>query len=411
MAAAQLKGARQVVVVLLPRFSMLTLSGLLEPLRIANYCAGEERYQWRLVSAEPGPVPSSTGVPVATDSSELLLQTDCDLVLLCGGWNAERYTHAGLRKQLRQAAHRGALLGAVETGSYVLAEAGLLEGRQATIHWHCRQAFAERFADVEVVDQLFVEDRRRLTCAGGVACLDLMLHYIETDAGAELRREVSDQLVYALPREAETEQRPVRQRLETPMPLVLQKAIELMEEHIEEPLSIPELARRLGLSQRKLAALSGVSNATISLIEHGRTDPSMGMLKKILDAMGVSFAEFFSAENRSAEKFFFAADELSEISKGPISYRQVGSDLHGSQLQILYERYKPGADTGQSMLSHDAEEGGVILSGRLEVTVGEKVQVLSAGDAYRFNSRLPHRFRNTGSEDCVIVSACTPPSF
>ena len=63
------------------------------------------------------------------------------------------------------------------------------------------------------------------------------------------------------------------------------------------------------------------------------------------------------------------------------------------------------------MLSHDAEEGGVILSGRLEVTVGNKVQVLTAGDAYRFNSRLPHRFRNTGSEDCVIVSACTPPSF
>ena len=166
-----------------------------------------------------------------------------------------------------------------------------------------------------------------------------------------------------------------------------------------------------GLSQRKLAALSGVSNATISLIEHGRTDPSMGMLKKILDAMGVSFAEFFSAENRSAEKFFFAADELSEISKGPISYRQVGSDLHEKSLQILYERYQPGADTGQSMLSHNAEEGGIVLSGRLEVTVGEEVKTLTAGDAYLFNSRIPHRFRNAGSDDCVVVSACTPPTF
>jgi len=90
---------------------------------------------------------------------------------------------------------------------------------------------------------------------------------------------------------------------------------------------------------------------------------------------------------------------------------QVGSDLSGSQLQILYERYRPGADTGQSMLSHDAEEGGIVLKGRLEITVGEQVQTLSAGDAYRFNSRLPHRFRNTGNEECVIVSACTPPSF
>ena len=166
-----------------------------------------------------------------------------------------------------------------------------------------------------------------------------------------------------------------------------------------------------GLSQRKLASLSGVSNATISLIEHGQTDPSMGLLKRILDAMGVSFAEFFSADDRQPEKYFYTRDELSEISRGPISYLQVGSDLSDGQLQILYERYQPGADTGQSMLSHDAEEGGIILQGRLEVTVGEKVQVLTAGGAYRFNSRLPHRFRNTGKEECLVVSACTPPSF
>ena len=137
----------------------------------------------------------------------------------------------------------------------------------------------------------------------------------------------------------------------------------------------------------------------------------MGLLKRLLDAMGVSFAEFFAADFSSREQVFFRAFELSEISSGPISYRQVGSDLSGSQLQILYERYQPGADTGQSMLSHDAEEGGVILEGRLEITVGDEVQTLGAGDAYRFNSRVPHRFRNTGSAECVVVSACTPPSF
>ncbi len=166
-----------------------------------------------------------------------------------------------------------------------------------------------------------------------------------------------------------------------------------------------------GLSQRRLARKSGVSNATISLIEHGQTDPSLGLLRRILDAMGISFAEFFAAESRTTEKFFFSSDDLSSISDGPISFRQVGSDLSDHDLQILHERYEPGADTGQSMLSHNAEEGGIVLQGRLEVTVGEQVQVLSAGDAYLFNSRLPHRFRNTGSETCVLVSACTPPSF
>ena len=116
--------------------------------------------------------------------------------------------------------------------------------------------------------------------------------------------------------------------------------------------------------------------------------------KQLLDALGVSFADFFSAESRGSDKYFFENNELSEIGSGPISYRQVGSDLADRELQILYETYQPGADTGQSMLSHDAEEGGVILQGRLEVTVGEQVRTLSAGDAYLFNSRLPHRFRN-----------------
>ena len=176
-------------------------------------------------------------------------------------------------------------------------------------------------------------------------------------------------------------------------------------------LKLKALRTRRGLSQRRLARNSGVSNATISLIEHGRTDPSMGLLKRILDAMGVSFAEFFSSDTRQVEQYFFTQDELSEIGSGPISYLQVGADLSESNLQILYECYQPGADTGQSMLSHEAEEGGIILQGRLEIAVADRVRTLSAGDAYRFNSRLPHRFRNTGNEECLLVSACTPPSF
>lgn len=174
---------------------------------------------------------------------------------------------------------------------------------------------------------------------------------------------------------------------------------------------VRRLRSRQGLSQRQLALLAGVSNATVSLIEAGRTDPSLGMLRRILDALGVSFAEFFSSRRGSDGRFFYAHDELTEIGSGPISYRQVGGDLVDSKLQILHERYRAGADTGQSMLSHEAEEGGIVLTGRLEVTVADQVRTLSTGDAYRFNSRLPHRFRNPGSEDCLVVSACTPPSF
>ncbi len=174
---------------------------------------------------------------------------------------------------------------------------------------------------------------------------------------------------------------------------------------------LKRLRRTRGLSQRALARAAGVSNATVSLIENGRSDPSLGMLKRILDAMSVSVADFFALDMPSEEQVCFRADELSEISRGSISYRQVGGDLSRRRLQILHERYRPGADTGGPPLAHDAEEGGVVVSGRLEVTVDGRTHVLEPGDAYLFDSRLPHRFRNPGPEECIVVSACTPPSF
>lgn len=165
------------------------------------------------------------------------------------------------------------------------------------------------------------------------------------------------------------------------------------------------------LSQRELAKRAGVTNGTISLIEQNRVSPSVGSLRKVLQGIPMSLADFFALETAPRQKVFFAAEELLEIGGGPISYRQIGRDLADRQLQILHERYAPGADTGKAMLRHDAEEGGVVLRGTLEVTVGDQRRVLGPGDAYYFDSRLPHRFRNVGDEACEVVSACTPPSF
>ncbi|MEA2781588.1 MAG: hypothetical protein QOK29_3132 [Rhodospirillaceae bacterium] len=166
-----------------------------------------------------------------------------------------------------------------------------------------------------------------------------------------------------------------------------------------------------GLSQRELAKRAGVSNAIISLIEQNRTSPSVGSLKKVLDGLPMSLADFFAMELTPRPQIFFAAEELTEIAGSGISYRQVGRDLANRGLQILHERYQPGADTGETMLRHAAEEGAVVIRGHVEVTVGDERRVLGPGDAYYFDSRLPHRFRNVGDEVCEIVSACTPPSF
>ncbi len=167
-----------------------------------------------------------------------------------------------------------------------------------------------------------------------------------------------------------------------------------------------------GLSQRQLAKLSGVSNAMICLVERGKNNPSLGLLKKILDVVPISVSEFFSLElEDKPAKVFYEKNELTEIGSGLISYLQLGSNAQSINLQLMYECYQSGADTGRSMLSHDAEEGGIVISGRIEVTVGDRTQVLGPGDAYLFNSRTPHRFRNIDKEACALVTACTPPSF
>jgi len=165
------------------------------------------------------------------------------------------------------------------------------------------------------------------------------------------------------------------------------------------------------LPQRQLARRCGVSNAMICLIERGKSRPSLGLLKNILEAFPISVSDFFSLELAQPARAIYRSSELAEIGSGPISYRQVGVGAAVIRLQMLMERYAPGADTGRTLIRHDAEEGGIIISGHLEVTVGEERQVPGPGDAYLFNSRIPHRFRNVGKESFVLVSACTPPSF
>ena len=184
-----------------------------------------------------------------------------------------------------------------------------------------------------------------------------------------------------------------------------------MNEDIDIGTRLKKLRHERQISQRQLAIKSKVSNATISLIESNQTNPSLGMLKKILDSVPISISDFFAMEIKLANKVVYRKNELTEIGSGTISYLQIGQNLKNNQPQMILERYKPGADTGKNMLTHESEESGLILEGRLELTVGDQIYYLSAGDAYLFNSSVPHRFKNPGGTDCVLVSACTPPSF
>lgn len=166
-----------------------------------------------------------------------------------------------------------------------------------------------------------------------------------------------------------------------------------------------------GISQRELARRAGVTNGLISLIEQNRVSPSVGSLKKVLDGIPMSLSEFFTLDLEAAPKAFYSVDELVEIGNAEVSLRLVAAQRGGRQLSVLHERYAPGAATGEEMLSHRGEESGVVLRGRLEVTVAGNTRVLGPGEAYYFSSNLPHRFRNPGREVCELVSASTPPTF
>lgn len=166
-----------------------------------------------------------------------------------------------------------------------------------------------------------------------------------------------------------------------------------------------------GLSQRELAKRAGVTNGMISLIEQNRVSPSVSSLKKVLDGIPMSLAEFFTLDLNSTPQVFYTREELTDLGDGAVALRLVAAKRPNRAMSILQESYQPGADTGTDMLSHQGEEGGIVLRGQIEVTVGGQTRVLGPGDAYYFSSSVPHRFRNPGRELCEIVSASTPPTF
>ncbi len=173
-----------------------------------------------------------------------------------------------------------------------------------------------------------------------------------------------------------------------------------------------ELRRRRQLSSRELAARAGISHSTVSLIERDRMSPSIDTLGAVVDALGTTLVEFFSGL-RSSYSYspVYRPDDFVEIGNpDEISYRVIGFNQPARKMQVLMETYQPLADTGD-IFSHDAQEAGLVLEGRIELTVGQNSWVLTPGDGYYFDSNLPHRFRNLDEGVARIISAITPPSY
>jgi len=236
---------------LLPSFSTLCLANAIEPLRAANTLAGSALYRWHVISADGSGVASSSHIRVDVDGG-LDDMTRCDALFVVASYDFGRATTAAFNTQLRRAARRAVILGGLDTGAWMLASLGLLDGYRATVHWQELTRLEEAFPDVRFSPERYVIDRDRITAGGATTVLDLMLGLIRTHHGEALTIEVMRLFLYDTEQSAET---PQRGTLATPLmarrPDVA-RAIKVMEDALETPLALPEVARRAGCSQRQL---------------------------------------------------------------------------------------------------------------------------------------------------------------
>lgn len=241
-------------VLLLPRFSMIALASVLEPFRIANRLAGRTLYAWRFVSARGGMVEASNGLPIR---AELAVgeTVPAQRVIVCSSFDPLADAGRATLAWLRRLDAGGAELWAVDTGAFVLAEAGLLRGRTVTLHWESLAAFAELYRGVTPRRSLFERSGRVATCAGGTAGIDLALQAIAAEQAPGLAYDVADQLIHQAIRDGTAPQglAPAK-RYGTRHPVVL-AAIELLRGNPEQPPRLAAAAQALGVSARQLQRL------------------------------------------------------------------------------------------------------------------------------------------------------------
>jgi len=254
---------------LVPRFSLIALLSVVDPLRLANSVLKRPTYEWVTLGLSTDPVISSDGIRVLPDAA----MTDglgFDAVFVIGPNPIPRRGLSDIAAWLRRQAAQGVALGGVDTGSYFLARAGLLNGYRCTIHWEDREVLLEHFPQLIVSDRLFEIDRDRDTCSGGVSPLDMMIWLLSQPPGSrELAEHVTDLLVAQRRSPDDAQTVPLRSRL-AHVPAVVLDALQMMQSNLDELLDIDEIARVLALSRRQMERL---------FREHLGTSPSRKYLE------------------------------------------------------------------------------------------------------------------------------------
>jgi AraC family transcriptional regulator, glycine betaine-responsive activator len=233
---------------------MIALSSAVEPLRMANMVTGQTVYDWSIVSLDGQPTAASNGLQLAPTIA-LDQVGHVDILFVCGGIDIQAAVCPKILASLRRLAERRVPLGALCTGGYALAKAGLLDKYRATIHWENLSALREEFPRILLSNQLFTIDRDRFTCSGGIAPLDLMLHLVKTKLGVRVSQQISEQfIVDRIRSDRDRQYVPLRAQLGAGHETLLHAA-QLMEQNIEKPLSLDEIAAATELSRRQIERL------------------------------------------------------------------------------------------------------------------------------------------------------------
>lgn len=243
-----------VALILIPEFTMMPVTSVIEPLRLANRLSEKTLYRWTIHSMDGQPVAASSNILTMAHGDLETIAPDATIIV-CAGLSVQQHTDKRLLAWLRKTARRGAVIGAVCTGAHILAEAGLLDGYRCTIHWENLPGFSEAFPEINATGGLFEIDEDRFTSAGGTTAIDMMLTMIASQHGPDLASAVAESILHSPIRHHSENQRmslPARIGARHPK---LVSIIEKMEENLEDPLSPSLLAKQADLSTRQLERL------------------------------------------------------------------------------------------------------------------------------------------------------------
>ena len=246
----------KLLIIVTPNFNMNATAAFIDPFRAANYLDGVPHFSWTIASVDRGLCVASNAMVMETEALDTVRHEPFDLVIVSSSWTPETYASKPLETALRHWARQGCMVGALDTGAFILAKAGLLKDRRATVHYEHIDAMHELYPDVETSEDLFVFDGNRISCCGGSAAGDFALHIIKNMLGEGLANRSARYVFHQSLRPPGTQQNPDPvEPLGSTAPAVVKRAIKLMEQNLEEPVPIKEVCRQVNISQRQLNRL------------------------------------------------------------------------------------------------------------------------------------------------------------